>query len=88
MNTSIDDCHATYEINGERLYSIKELARLLEVAPGTVRMCIYRGISPKKGMPPIKLERWRTIGGIRSSLEAVDRLHKRLAMAAESDTAS
>lgn len=72
-----------YIINGEKLYGIKELARILGVSTGKIRNCMYRGMTPRRGLPPITLEKWKTIGGIKSSLEAVDRFHMSLAKAAE-----
>lgn len=65
-------------LNGERLYTVKELAGIMGVSEYTIRNAMGRGMKPVSGGDPVKLERFKTIGGIRSSLEAVERLHQRL----------
>lgn len=76
MNTSYDS--SVYCLDGEQLYSVKELARKMNVSDRKVRDLIYRGVVPLCGGEPVKLERWKTVGGIRSSIEAVHRLHKKI----------
>lgn len=76
--SNFDQPSDVWVIDGERMYKVKDLAVILGITVVRIRRAMNYGLRPAYGGERIRLERYRTIDGIRSSLEAVARFHKRL----------